>query len=147
MNVANTTTELEMAAGELQQAVSRDESTFISTPQQILQSALDALSEGKLSEAMKHFDEDGCFRFIDHALTLEFTDRPRLTEFFEKSRALFPDTALEIVSVFGDGDHAIAQWKLAATQNVPYGSISYRFPISLFGATVVHVEKGKIVQW
>jgi hypothetical protein len=68
-------------------------------------------------------------------------------EFFEKSRELFPDTALEIVSLFEDGDHAIAQWKLSATQTVPYSSTSYRFPIFLFGATIVRVEKGKIVQW
>jgi len=147
MNLANTTTGLEIAGGERQQAVSPDELTSVNTPQQILQSTLDALSEGKLSEVVKHFDEDGCFRFSDHALTLEFTDKPRLTEFFEKSRELFPDTALEIVSVFENGDHAIAQWKLAATQAVSYGSISYRFPISLFGATIVRVENGKIVQW
>jgi ketosteroid isomerase-like protein len=70
-----------------------------------------------------------------------------LTEFFEKSRELFPDTALEIISIFEEGDHAVAQWKLSATQTVPYGSISYRFPISLFGATIVRVENERIVQW
>ena len=115
------------------------------SPQQILQSALAALSEGRLTEVVAHFDER--FTFKDHGLTLEFTDKPRLTEFFEKSRELFPDTGREIVSLFEDGDHAIAQWKLSATQTVPYGSISYRFPIFLFGATIVRVEKGKIVQW
>jgi hypothetical protein len=46
-----------------------------------------------------------------------------------------------------DGDHAIAEWKLAATQTVPHGSISYRFPISLLGTTIVHVENGRIVKW
>ena len=95
----------------------------------------------------KHFDEDGCFRLRDHTLTLEFTDKRRLTEFLETSRELSPDTALEIVSVFEDGDYAIAQWKLAATPTVPYGSISYRFRTSLFGATIVRVQSGKIVQW
>lgn len=80
---------------------------------------------------MTHFDD--CFRYNDHALGLEFTDKPLLTEFFEKSRELFPDTTLEIVSLFEDRDHVIAEWKLAATQTVPYGSISWRIPISCYG--------------
>jgi hypothetical protein len=90
---------------------------------------------------------DDCFTFKDHALTLEFTDKLRLTEFFEKSRELFPDTTLEVVSLFEEGDHAIAQWNLSATQTVPCGSVNYRLPISLFGATVIRVENGRIVQW
>ena len=32
-------------------------------------------------------------------------------------------------------------------QIVRYDSISYRFPIFLFGASIVRVENGKIVQW
>jgi hypothetical protein len=111
----------------------------------ILQSALAALSEGRVAELVEQFADS--FTFNDHALTLEFTDKLRLTDFLEKSRELFPDTTLETVSLFGDGDCAIAQWKLSATQTVPYGSISYRFPITLFGATVVRVENGRIVQW
>jgi ketosteroid isomerase-like protein len=122
-----------------------DHSSLVSDSVRTLQSALAALSEGRVSEVVENFADR--FTFNDHGLTLEFTDKPRLTEFFEKSRELFPDTALKIVSVFEDEDHAIAQWKLAATQTVPYGSIGYRFPISLFGATVVRVENGKIVQW
>jgi hypothetical protein len=70
-----------------------------------------------------------------------------LTEFFEKSRELFPDTTLELISLFEDGEHVIAEWKLTATQTVPYGSITYRFPISLLGMTIAHIEKGKIVRW
>jgi ketosteroid isomerase-like protein len=122
-----------------------DESSPVSGSLRILQSALAALSEGRLAEVVAHFDER--FTFNDHGLTLEFTDKPRLTEFFEKSRELFPDTVLEVVSLFEDGGQAIAQWKLSATQTIPYGSISYRFPISLFGATIVRVENKRIVQW
>jgi limonene-1,2-epoxide hydrolase len=113
----------------------------------ILQSALAALNQRRFSEVVQYFDTDGCFKFSDHALTLEFTDKTRLTEFFEKSSELFPDTTLEVISLCEDGEHAVAQWKVSATQTVPYGSISYRFPISLFGATIVRVEKGKITQW
>jgi ketosteroid isomerase-like protein len=124
-----------------------DELRTIAAPQQILQSALAALDQGGFSEVVNHFDQDGCFRFSDHALALEFMDKARLTELFEKSRELFPDTNLEIISLFEDGEHAIAEWKSTATQTVPCGSISYRFPISLLGTTIVHVEKGKIVRW
>jgi ketosteroid isomerase-like protein len=115
------------------------------SPQEILHSAFTALSEGRIQAAVAQFDDH--FTFNDHALTLEFNDKMRLTEFLNKSRELFPDTTLEVLSIFGDGDHTIGQWKLSATQTVPCGSISYRFPISLFGATIVRVEDGKIVQW
>ena len=115
------------------------------SPEEILQSALAALSEGRVTEVVAQFDDH--FTFNDHALTLEFNDKIRLTEFLNKSRELFPDTTLEVLSIFEDGDHIMGQWKLSATQAVPYGSISYRFPISLFGATIVRVKDGKIVQW
>jgi DNA-directed RNA polymerase specialized sigma24 family protein len=124
-----------------------DELKPLAAPQHILQSALAALNQGRFLEVVRHFDQDGCFRFSDHALALEFTNKVRLTEFFEKSRELFPDSRLEVIALFEDGEHAIAEWKLTATQAVPYGSISCRFPISLLGTTIVLVEKGKIVRW
>jgi ketosteroid isomerase-like protein len=147
MNLANTINGLDQQAANWQEkgVVRAGGSTMLNTPQQILQSALDALREGNISEVLEQFADD--FTFNDHALTLEFTDKLRLTEFFEKSRELFPNTTLEIVSLFGRGEHAIAQWKLSATQTVPYGSTSYRFPISLFGATIVRVQNERIVQW
>jgi ketosteroid isomerase-like protein len=147
MNLANTITELEQQASNQQEkGVVRDhESTIVNTPRQVLQSALDALREGNIPEVLEQFANN--FMFDDHTLTLEFTDKLRLREFLEKSRELFPDTALDLLSLFEDGDHAIGQWKLSAAQTVPYGSTSYRFPIFLFGATIVRVENGKIVQW
>jgi ketosteroid isomerase-like protein len=121
------------------------DSTWVNGPRSILQLALAALSEGRISEAVAQFDER--FKFNDHALTLEFTQKTRLTEFFQKSRELFPDTTLEVVSLMESGDHAIAEWKLTATQTVPYGSISWRSRISLLGTTIVRVENGKIAEW
>lgn len=122
-----------------------DDSPAKNGPLQTLQSALLALSEGRVRALVEQFADS--FTFTDHTLTLEFTDKARLTDFFEKSRELFLETALEIVFLFEDGDRAIAQWKLSATQSVPYGAISYQFPISIFGATVVRVENGRIVEW
>jgi hypothetical protein len=150
MKMANTVVRPESEAVDLRRKTvlhGNDVWTTIAAPQQILQSALAALNQSRFSEAVKHFDLDGCFRFRDHALALEFMEKARLTEFFEKSRELFPDTTLEVISLFEDGEHAIAEWKLTATQTVPYGSISYRFPIAVLGTTIVHVEKGKIVRW
>jgi ketosteroid isomerase-like protein len=147
MNLEKTISGLEPPTRKWQEkAVVRDnESTMMKTPQQILHSALDALCEGNISEVLEHFADD--FTFNDNTLTLEFTDKRHLREFFEKSRELFPESAQEIVSIFDDGDHAVAQWKLSAMQIVRYGSKSYRFPISLFGATIVRVENDNIVQW
>jgi hypothetical protein len=122
-----------------------DELTILNSPREILQSALAALSEGRVSDAVEQFDDR--FKFNDHALTLEFTDKPLLTEYLEKSRELFPDTRLEVIVLFESGDQAVAQWKISATQTVPYGSMSYRFPISLYGATIARIENARIVEW
>jgi ketosteroid isomerase-like protein len=147
MNLANTITGLEHQAGDRQEkgVVRYDEWPVVTTPQQILQAALDALRKGNVSEVLARFADD--FTFSDHTLSLEFTDKPGLGKFFEKSRELFPSASREIVSVFEEGDQAVAQWKLSATQIVRNDSIIYRFPIFLFGATIVRVEGGKIVQW
>src|SRR5262245_33244815 len=83
----------------------------------ILQSVLDTLNEGRISEA-DQFDDQ--FTFTDRALDLEFTDKGRLTEFFQKSRELFPDTLVEVDSTFQCGDYVSAEWKLRAMQTMPY---------------------------
>src|SRR5215813_7700595 len=118
----------------------------VSAPKRILQSVLTALNEGRIAEAVAQFDERSTF--TDHALDLEFTDKGRLTEFFQKSRELFPDTVVEVDSSFQCGDHAIAEWKLTATtQAVPYGSTRFRIPITLRGTSIVRTENGRITYW
>jgi steroid delta-isomerase-like uncharacterized protein len=122
------------------------DSISLNAPRAILQSALTALSAGKISQVVARFDEQ--FKFNDYALTLEFTEKMRLTEFLEKSRELFPDTALEVAAVMESGDRAVAEWKLTATQTVPFfGNTSYRLRISIRGATVIRAEHGRIVEW
>ena len=117
----------------------------VNATERILQSVLAALSEGRISEAVDQFDND--FIFNDHALELEFMDKRRLIEFFEKSRELFPDTIVAVASVFECEDHAIAEWNLTATQTVPYGSTHYRLPISLRGTSIVQVKDGRVIRW
>lgn len=118
----------------------------VSAPKRILQSVLAALNEVKISKAVDQFDDH--FTFTDHALDLEFTDKGRLVEFFQKSRELFPDTVVEVDSTFQCGDYVIAEWKLAATtQTVPYGSTRFAIPIYLRGTSIVRVENRRITHW
>ena len=118
----------------------------VSAPKRILQSVLAALNDGKISKAVDQFDDH--FTFTDHALDLEFTDKRRLVEFFQKSRELFPDTVVEVDSNFQCGDYVIGEWKLTATtQTVPYGSTRFAIPISLRGTSIVPVENRRITHW
>src|SRR5262245_52841674 len=63
----------------------------------ILKSMLTSLSEGRITDFVAGFQSP--FEFTDHALDLEFKEHRQLAEFLEKSRELFPDTAMEVVSV------------------------------------------------
>jgi len=120
--------------------------TGVRSTQHILPSIVAALSGGNISEAVGAFNDD--FTFTDHALGLSFTDKPRLTEFFQKARELFPDTVVTVISTFESGDHVIAEWKLTATEVVHYlGSIKFRKPFSLLGVSVVEIKDARIVQW
>jgi hypothetical protein len=80
----------------------------------VLRSVFAALNQRNISRAVDQFADD--FAFNDYALDLEFTDKGRLTEFFQKATELFPDTVVELVSTFECDDYAIAEWKLTATQ-------------------------------
>jgi len=118
----------------------------VSAHNRILQSVLAALNEGNISNAVDQFDDH--FTFTDHALDLAFTHKERLVKFFQQSRELFPDTMVEVDSTFQSGDYTIAEWKLTATQTVPYyGSNTLRVPISVRGTSIVRCENGRITQW
>jgi hypothetical protein len=117
----------------------------VSTPAHILESILAALNQGKVSEVADQFDDH--FTFIDHALDIGFTEKDHLIEFFHKSRELFPDSAMKVDSAFACGDHAVAMWKLTATQTEFYGSHHYRFPIMVEGLTIISVKNGRVVRW
>jgi hypothetical protein len=111
----------------------------------VLQSVLEALDQRNIPRALDQFADD--FAFNDYALDLQFRDKERLTEFFQKSFELFPDTVVELVSTFECGDYAIAEWKLTATQTEQFGSRRYRFPIVLPGSTIVQVENRRVAHW
>ena len=85
-------------------------STRASAARHILESALTALGDGRISEVVEAFDDR--FTFDDQALKLQFTDKERLSEFFRKGRELFPDTALEVISTFECGNHILLSGRL-----------------------------------
>ena len=111
----------------------------------VLDSMLGALSKGKITEFVERFGDD--FKFTDHALNLEFTDKGRLIEFLKKSRELFPDTVVEVRSTFESKDYAIAEWTLTATETAGYGSMQLRLPISLSGVSLAQIRNEEVVRW
>ena len=119
--------------------------TGVITPQYVLRSVFVALSQGMVSLAVDQFNDH--FTFNDRALGLEFSDKGRLSDYFKKSRELFPDTAVEVGSAFESGDFAFAEWKLTATHSTSYGSVQVRTPFSLPGASIARIENGRISYW
>jgi steroid delta-isomerase-like uncharacterized protein len=115
------------------------------SPESILESALMALNDGKIDEAVNEFDEH--FTFIDNGLELTFTEKARLAEFLQKAHEMFPESVLEVLNIFQWSDYAVAQWKVTATEVVKYGSMPFRSPISLPGVSIVRIENGRITEW
>jgi predicted ester cyclase len=71
-----------------------------------------------------------------------------LAEFFQKTRELFPDSSLQTDRIFVSGDHVITEWTLETTLTERfYGGFSRKVRISLHGASIVHIESGKITDW
>jgi steroid delta-isomerase-like uncharacterized protein len=114
-------------------------------PRKILESMLNLLSEGKIAEVVGAFDED--FTYADHALGLEFKEKGRLTKFLQKSRELFPDTIIGVVSVFESGERGVAEWRLTANPRVPSRTMNPQLPISLHGVSIVQVKGERITSW
>ena len=112
----------------------------------VVLTVLSQLKNGKVEEALADFAEE--FRFKDHGLGLEFTDKKRLAEFFEKTREFFPDTRLQTDVILVIGERVITEWTLNATLTEPfYGGLKRNVKISLHGASIVRTENGKITDW
>jgi hypothetical protein len=78
--------------------------------EEVVLNALTNLKNGKIENAIARFAAE--FRFKDHGLGLEFSDKERLTEFFRKSREFYPDSFLQTDTIFLSGDHLITEWTL-----------------------------------
>jgi len=104
------------------------------------------LENGKINNATACFAEK--FEFKDRGIGLEFKNRERLAEFFQKTRELYPDSSLQTDTIFVSGDHVITEWTFETTLMEPfYGGLSRKVPVSLHGASIVRIDHGKITDW
>ena len=117
-----------------------------STPEKVVPAVIMQLNEGQIEDAIASFADE--FRFNDHGIGLEFTDKGRLTEFFQKARELYPDYVQRLDQTLVSGECVITQWTLQVTIREPfYGGLTTSIPISLAGASIVRVRNGKIADW
>ena len=108
--------------------------------------AISDLNSGKIDDVIAYFAEE--FRFKDHGIGLEFRNKERLTEFFQKAGEFYPDSVLIAERVFVSGDHVITEWTLQTKITEPfYGGLSRKVPVSLPGASIVRIDNGKITDW
>ena len=104
------------------------------------------LNDGNIEDAIAYFAEK--FEFNDYGIGLEFNDRERLADFFQKTRELYPDSSLQTDRILVSGDYVITEWTLRYTLTEPfYGGLSRKVPISLHGASIVRIENGRITDW
>ena len=105
------------------------------------------LKNGQIGAAVACFAEK--FEFKDRGIGLEFNNRERLAEFFQKTRELYPDSSLRTDTIFVSGDHVITEWTLDTTLTEPfYGRLSRKVSVSLHGASIVRIDDdGRITDW
>ena len=118
----------------------------IAAQREVVCTVLMHLENGKISNATACFAEK--FEFKDRGIGLDFKNRERLAEFFQKTRELYPDSSLQTDTILVSGEHVITEWTLKTTITEPfYGGLSRKVPVSLHGASIVRVDNGKITDW
>jgi steroid delta-isomerase-like uncharacterized protein len=116
------------------------------SPERVVSGVLRKLNQGQIEDATACFATD--FRYKDHGIGLEFTDKQRLTEFFRKARELDPDYFVQADQTFVSGEHVITQWTLQVRVSEPfYAGLTRRIPISIAGVSIVSVDDGNIADW
>ena len=114
--------------------------------EEVVLTVLTHLKNGQIDDAIAPFAEE--FTFKDRGIGLEFKDKGRLAEFFQKTHELFPDSCLQIDSILMSADHMVCEWTLQATVTEPvYAGLTRKVQILLHGVSVVRTEKGKITDW
>jgi len=111
------------------------------SPQRVVSAVLRQLNQDQIEDAVAYFTTD--FRYKDHGIGLEFRDKERLTEFFRKTRELYPDYFLQADQTFVSGEHVITQWTLQVTIT----GLTGRIPISIAGVSIVRTDNGTIADW
>ena len=117
-----------------------------STPEEVVSGVIMHLNESQVEDATASFAPE--FRFKDHGIGLVFTDKRRLSEFFQKARELYPDYVQQVDRIFVTGESVIAEWTLQLTITEPfYAGLTRRVPFSLAGVSIVRIRDCKIADW
>ena len=96
-----------------------DEITIrMTAPEELVLSVLMDLNQGQISEATTCFASK--FIFKDHGIGLEFSDRERLGEFFQKTRDFYPGSEVHTDKILVSGDHVATEWTLQYTLTEPF---------------------------
>jgi SnoaL-like polyketide cyclase len=104
------------------------------------------LNKREITDAVACFADK--FQFSDRGLQLQFTNRHRLCEFFQKARELYPDSLVQTDKMLVSGDYLASQWTLRTTVTEPfYGGLSRKVPITVHGTSIVRTEDGRITDW
>ena len=112
----------------------------------VVLTAVTNLNDGKISETIASFAEE--FTFKDHGIGLDFNDKVRLAEFFQKTREFYPDSFVQVDTTFVSGDRVFVEWTLRATLTEPFfGGLSRKVPITLQGVSNVRMDNGRISDW
>jgi hypothetical protein len=123
-----------------------DVSIRTAAPEKLVLSVLTQRVSGQIEAATAGFAEK--FRFRDEGLGLEFNDKQRLAEFFQKAREIHPDCSLRADGVFVSGKQVTIEWTLKTTVTETfYAGLALRAPVALRGASIVQTEGGMITQW
>src|SRR5262245_10540775 len=118
----------------------------MTAPERVALTVLTHLKNGKIDAAIARFIEKLTFK--DHGIGLEFKDKESLSEFFRKTRELYPDFFLETDTIFVSGDRVIMEWTLQTIVTEPfYGGLSRKVQVSVHGASIVRTEVGRFTDW
>jgi len=121
-------------------------SAEMTASERVVMTAVTNLNDGKISETIASFAEE--FTFKDHGIGLDFNDKVRLAEFFQKTREFYPDSFVQVDTIFVSGDRVFVEWTLRATLTEPFfGGLSRKVPITVQGVSIVRMDSGRISDW
>jgi steroid delta-isomerase-like uncharacterized protein len=118
----------------------------IETSESSVLNVLTELRKGQIREAVDAFADK--FKFTDYGIGLEFDDKERLAEFFQKTLELYPDSVLVTDRILANGQNVTTEWTLRCTVTERFfGGLSRRVPVVTHGVSVVRMGNGKITRW
>ena len=97
----------------------------------VVLTAVTNLNDGKINETIASFAEE--FTFKDHGIGLDFNDKVRLAEFFQKMRELYPDSFVRVDTTVSSGDWVFVEWTLRESSpctRQPYSQSVRRWSVS-----------------